>query len=262
MNGDRKLSRMLIATAFLGTECKTALEDAEINDIFTVVRDGKAQHLKKAEITHNCSNPEYWVLGCEECNDQGDIKKPCAFVQLEHIPDRPLFDIDYYRENVRYWKTQIGRFAAIGSTLTTEGVAVGAARKVIDHDFRSVNSKIEDREKATQTRRDKVYMHENVCPTCTVKEACWKYGEGPASCNLTVTKPYKVVAQKIVDSNVSVPFTTKQLYTLLENSGELKKRINRFICYATLQLTGKKVVFVIRSRNPRGDSKPTRRCIF
>jgi hypothetical protein len=151
-------------------------------------------------------------------------------------------------------KSKLGGFTYVGPALTSEVVIASAFRPLDEHDFRYVERNTECRKDAQTERNRYKNFRKEVCPDCAFEAICkHDTSYNTRSCKGAYAKTETDIAKEIL-SNVSVPFTEKQLLYLLYNSGELEKRYNRRKYTATLCISHKfpgKIQFcLIRNTKP------------
>ncbi|RKY28654.1 MAG: hypothetical protein DRP83_00340 [Planctomycetota bacterium] len=242
-------SRFLIATNEADPVCRSALNDSDRLPV-TLMTNGVPEYVYGIDIRNRCSFPEKYIDGCTSCPVKVEGGGACPLMSLGALAQTPAPDLDIedYWERTQYWKTQIGRFRAIGSTLTSNVGVPEAHRNIKEHDFTLVGANLEKRQKGASERSRYAQFQKSVCSQCSMKEPCWgEYRSAPRWCNGYYDESTLEIAKNIV-KRVHVPFTGPELRFLLANSGELDKRVERRKCYGTLKVHRNRLIFAI---NPK-----------
>jgi hypothetical protein len=248
---DTHESHFLIVTNEVDDTCRKALDESDRLPV-TLVHKGTPGYMYGIDVRNQCSLPDKYIVGCEKCPLQVGPESQCILMRLQVLAEDPIdLGVEDYWEKTKYWKTSIGRFVAIGSTLTAmDAVGAPAHRKVNDHDFTRVKRNLEGRQQGAKERARYSRFGNEVCTLCAMKEACWHYGNHPRWCRGYYKDNLYDIARKIV-RKVEIPFTGPQLRFLLANSGLLSKYVDRRKCYTTLRTDADgKMFFAV---NPKTD---------
>lgn len=242
-------STFLIATNSVDKACRVALDYAK-NLPVTLVKDGVVEYTDGLTVRDACGLPDKFVVGCEGCPSTSDLPNVCALVRLMDLPTIPEFNVDNFVETVTYWKTSIGRFRAIGPSLTSQMAIGDGARPINEHSFNRVDPNYALRQKGTKERTRRQAYLKVVCPQCSMREPCLSEGV-----NVRCRGYYGALnnlAGEII-RKVYNPFTESQMRTLLHNSGLFQKYYKRHKCFATLRVANSELQFVlIRKTDPNG----------
>lgn len=245
---------LLLSREFL-TKAIVPMSAAAPNDTVTMVTPGNGvQMVNLQKVYYGCTLPQRAIVGCKTCADS-ETKQNCILKeQWRRVVTADEYD-DFTAEDaidaLTNRKSTIAGFTYVSPKLTQTKAFTSTYRTYSDHDFSMVEENSDTIKRGLQERSRKQRFIKEACSTCLVREACdsWstptdvKYCKGPYI-------ETEAEAHKAIVKNSKIPFTNKQLLFLALNSGELGKRYNRCISWATFMYDyNRGLHFGIRRKN-------------
>lgn len=246
--GGRRDRQMLVATNRMDRYLLQNLDSTAYYPL-TLVNSRHLQHTNFSQLQLRCSLPERFVHdSCRECPafEKKSITGGCALSDMHNDENPPGFDLDDYVGAVKYHKTKAGRFVAVGPSLTAREVVSAGHREIPEHYFDQVENKFELRSRAAREQYRRRYFAREVCPTCSMRIPCHALNGDRGSKRCDYAYP-ATLANDIIEK-VANPFTDRQLFTLLANSGPLDHRVDRLITYASLRMKDNALYFALVPR--------------
>lgn len=211
----------------------------------TVVTPNEVITQNMSEFYRQCSLPEKYIHGCAECPallsdshsyDPSKLCLPCRTFYNFSSSNYSLKTYQDFLKRVSFNKTKIGDFLATGGSTTSMDTIAPAVRHITQHHFQSISDNQQIRQQAAHTQKCNRAIQDKLCPSCAMAYYC----DSGAHKHCSQHYPYTdyQLARQIIDK-VHNPFTEAQMQYLLEHSGELEKRLNRFIYVASLSVQDK-----------------------
>ena len=245
---------LLLSREFF-TKAIAPMPTAAPNDTITMVTpENGVQQVNLQKVYYGCTLPQRAIVGCKACADSSTKQSCILKEQWRKIITTGEYD-DFTAEDaigaLTNRKSTIAGFTYVSPKLTQMKAFTSTYRTYGDHDFSMVKENSDIIKRGLQERSRKQRFIQEACSTCLVRETCnrWntptdvKYCKGPYI-------ETEAEAHKAIVKNAKIPFTNKQLLFLALNSGELGKRYNRCISWATfLYDYNRGLTFGIRRKN-------------
>ena len=190
------------------------------------------------EVYYNCPLPHRTIVGCTECLNlktagECELKRLWGRIGEEGITT----DAEDATSQLKSRRSVIAGFTYVSPTLTRDRDFITPYRPHDDHNFNCIDENSEIVRKGLRERGRARKFRKTACSQCLVINSCaghrynsydTKYCRGP------YVETEKEAVQKIL-KDAKIPFTERQLLFLARNSGQLDKRYNRRIYWATFQ---------------------------
>jgi hypothetical protein len=140
-------------------------------------------------------------------------------------------------------KSRISEFVYVSPLLTSHKHFTKTIRTIDEHDFSFIGERAETREKIIESRTRLNAVKKNICTHCCVKEQCHsEFDSGYhrwciRHCRGRYPETEEEIVKLIIERHPP-PMTFEQMSVLAANSGELRKRYNQCISYATFTQAG------------------------
>lgn len=238
---------ILLATTEFMEQVATRMESAKNGEAAVVCREGAPPEIMDLHETYySCQLPQKLILGCAECVNNPSRAKGCAVRQASSQALAVEFagkDPEELVELLKSRKSRIGNFIYISPLLTAHKHFSKTIRTIDEHDFSFVEERAETREKIIGSRTRLNAVKKNICTHCCVKEQCHsEFDSGYhrwhiRNCHGRYPENEEELVSLIMERHPP-PMPLEKMAVLFENSGELHKRYNRCISYATFTQTG------------------------
>lgn len=235
------------------------LDEARTTDYVVWRTEDGIKVKRPADIFDNCSLPHKYVLGCKGCLSDRETTNHCVPKHnvLFYSSDRHIVASSI--DNLEQWehrKIKIANFTYISPLLTAPKNIAKRNRGISEHDFSYVEERSEIRSKALTERHRRNRFYKEECSRCYGKEHCSKYHYRFVMCEGPYLYTEKTATEEILNM-VTIPFSNAQIRYLLQNSGELKKRLNRCKYISTFFMDGDTLSYGLqRITVPYADKKP------
>lgn len=233
---------VLLATTEILENVAVRMEQAKHGEAAFVCREGSPlEHIDLHDTYYSCQLPQKLILGCAECVNSPSLAKGCAVRQAAAqcwTLDFNGIDPDDVADFLYSRKTKIGNFVYISPVLTTHEHFTKAKRTIDEHDFSFVEERAAIREKIIASRTRLNAVKKNICTHCCVQKEClseFDYGYTRyriRQCDGRYPETEEEAANAVLN-RYPPAMSFEQMSILMANSGELDKRYNRCISYAT-----------------------------
>lgn len=241
---------VLLATTEIMEQVAARMEIAKEGEAVVVCREDQPTETIDLHTTYySCQLPQKIILGCAACITSPTIARGCLVRQAaaqaissvykgsEGIEPEDLVDL------LKSRKSCIGGFIYISPLLTAHEHFAKTVRTIEEHDFSFVQERAAIREKIIDSRTRLNAVKKNICTHCCVQKKCHdefdsSYLRGRIRhCSGRYPETEEELVKLIVERHPP-PMTYEQMSVLFANSGELHKRYNRCISYATFTQAG------------------------
>lgn len=233
---------ILLATTEFSERVATRMDQSKAGEVMVVCREGLAPETIDLYSTYySCQLPQKLILGCMDCVQNPSNSKGCPLRQaatqalaLEITGTDPEELVQILKSR----QSAIGPFIYISPLLTSHEHFAKTIRTIEEHDFSFVEDRALIREKIIKSRTRLNAVKKHICPHCCVQDSChskfdYKYLRHRIRyCHGRYPETEELLVKGIIEQYPPT-MTFEQMSTLLENSGELHKRYNRCISYAT-----------------------------
>lgn len=223
------------------------LENAEKDEnIYTYLKGEGPKIINLQTVYYSCPLPHRQIIGCLNCvREAPPTPKDCVIKRmiLARTEDKNKSDVEQIAEQLKNRSSEIAGFVYVSPKLTAMEYFSKTFRDVEAHDFGRIEDNSEEVKKGIRERARFNKFKKEVCTQCFVRGFC----RGNRYCDGAYPKTSGDAVVEILDK-VDIPFTDVQLNYLLANSGELPKRVDRRIAWATFQLIEGELVFGIVPR--------------
>jgi hypothetical protein len=238
---------ILLATTEFLEQVAVRMECSKEGEAVVVCREGApVETIDLHETYYSCQLPQKLILGCAECVRNPSLAKGCAIRQASAqalAVDFEGSDPEEMVELLKSRQSQIGPFVYISPLLTSHKHFSKTLRTVDEHDFSFVVERAATREKIVDSRTQLNAVKKNICTHCCVQPQCHEefdsgYHRGRIrNCHGRYPETEEELVDLIVKRHPPT-MTLEQMSVLFANSGELRKRYNKCISYATFTLAG------------------------
>jgi hypothetical protein len=238
---------ILLATTEFLEQVAVRMERAKEGEAVVVCREGAPiETIDLHTVYYACQLPQKLILGCSECVNNPSLSKGCAVRQASSQALAVDFlgtDPEEMVELLKSRQSQIGPFVYISPILTAHEHFSKTLRTIEEHDFSFVEERAATREKIINSRTRLNAVKKNICVHCCVKNECHSefdsgYHRGRIrNCHGRYPETEEETVKLIMERHPP-PMTFEQMSVLAANSGELHKRYNQCISYATFTQKG------------------------
>jgi len=233
---------VLLATTEFLEQVANRMECAKQGEAVIVCREGEPLvNIDLHETYYACQLPQKLILGCSECINNPSLSKGCAVRQASSKALAVDFigkDPEELVEILKSRQSQIGPFVYISPVLTAHKHFAKTIRTIEEHDFSFVEDRAATRERIIETRIRLNAVKKHICSHCCIQEKCHsEFDSGRLrhriwNCRGRYPENEETLVNNIV-KKYPPKMTLKQMACLFANSGELNKRFNKCISYAT-----------------------------
>lgn len=248
---------VLLATTEFMEQVAARTETAKEGEAVVICREGAPpETIDLHTMYYGCQLPQKLILGCLECVNNPSQSKGCPLRQASSQALSADFQGTAPEELVNFLKSRkskIDGFTYLSPVLTTHEHFSKTLRTIEEHDFSYVEERAAIRESIIDARVRLNAVKKNICTHCYVAEYCHRefdhknHRSRIRNCKGRYPETEEE-AIRIINKTYPPPMTFEQMSVLLANSGELRKRYNRRICYATFTDNYGELVFAIVSR--------------
>jgi len=238
---------ILLATTEFMEQVAARMESAKAGEAVIVCREGiPPETIDLHETYYACQLPQKLILGCAECVNNPSLSVGCAVRQASSQALAVDFEGTAPEELVNLLKSRksrIGEFVYISPLLTSHQHFTKTLRTVDEHDFSFVEERALTREKIIDSRTRLNAVKKNICAHCCVAEQCHSefdtgyHRRRIRYCSGRYPEHEEELVSLIMEQ-YPPPMPLEQMAVLFENSGELHKRYNQCISYATFTQAG------------------------
>jgi hypothetical protein len=241
---------VLLATTEIMEQVASRMEIAKKGEAVVVCReDQPTETIDLHTVYYACQLPQKLILGCAACITSPTIARGCLIRQAaaqaisavykgaDGVEPEDLVDL------LKSRKSGIGDFIYISPLLTAHKHFAKTVRTIEEHDFSFVQERAAIREKIIDSRTRLNAVKKNICTHCCVKDECHsEFDSGYhryriRNCHGRYPETEEELVRLIVERHPPA-MTFEQMSVLMANSGELRKRYDKCISYATFTQAG------------------------
>lgn len=225
---------LIVATNDISDRLLSVMDTVKENDCALVYSPPDNIHQIDLHKTfYECTRPERTIIGCVGCGQNGISPHDCVVKKLTHRYFAEEEEGAYTPADAvtlcKSRKTNIADFTFISPRLTASEHFEKRFRTMDEHDFSIVEERSQEVKRGLRERGRRKRFEKEVCSTCLVQD---QYCDGSTHCEGPFDHT-ELEAAEIILNKVTIPFTDKEIITLLGYSGELNHLYNRCIYWAT-----------------------------